>query len=273
MKPLTDDEALIFLHIPKTAGSTLHTLLNGNFPARRVRNVFAATHDEPEVLALAALDPAAREQIRLLKGHMPFGLHRYLPQRARYMTVLREPVARVISQYFYVRRNVQNPHHAQVISANMSLGEFVSSGISPGMNDGHVRWLTDQIRTVPFGRTTAAALDEARANISEHFALVGMTERFDETILLLRNLLGWKHEPTYERENVARTKHKDVAISTADIDTVREFNQLDIQLYNECVAEFDRRVEREGVKQELAGFRQLNQQSGVKKWMTRILRR
>ncbi len=43
-----------------------------------------------------------RNKIRCLKGHMPFGLHKYLLNSSVYLTVLREPIERVISHYYFV---------------------------------------------------------------------------------------------------------------------------------------------------------------------------
>src|SRR6266446_2152495 len=40
---------------------------------------------------------------------MPFGLHRALPQASRYITLLRDPIDRTVSEYYYRRHRRTNP--------------------------------------------------------------------------------------------------------------------------------------------------------------------
>ncbi len=112
--------------------------------------MFAAAYNDEHAKTLASLSEEDRRAIKLLRGHQPFGLHRFLPQTCTYVTVLRDPVARVVSQFFYILKNPHNPLHDQVRKM-ASPAEFVQSGISVGMNDGQVRWLLGELRTLPFG--------------------------------------------------------------------------------------------------------------------------
>ena len=45
----------------------------------------------------------------MFKGHMLFGLHAILPQPATYITVVREPVDRVISSFYFMRNYKLHP--------------------------------------------------------------------------------------------------------------------------------------------------------------------
>src|ERR1700724_2464607 len=91
-------EALIFLHIPKTGGSTLYKILERHFsPAETV------TLDTPGVARFKTLPAAKRGRYRLIQGHMHFGLHRFIPRASTYVTFLRQPVERVLSFYYYAR--------------------------------------------------------------------------------------------------------------------------------------------------------------------------
>ena len=93
-----DRETLIFLHIPKTAGSTLNFILDAHYTPE---NSFATSqtwlHPEGSLDGFEMLTETERARIELLNGHMGLGLHRHLPQPARYLTVLRDPVERVLS--------------------------------------------------------------------------------------------------------------------------------------------------------------------------------
>jgi hypothetical protein len=140
----------------------------------------------------------------------------------------------------------------------MSLGEFVSSGISVGVNNGQTRWLAGDLHAEPFGAAGTEMLAAAKRNIEEHFSLVGLTERFDETLLLIRALLGWRLYPFYRRENVARSKHKTISISEEDVAVVRAFNHLDLELYRFAYERFERQIGGTSIPDQLAAFRRWN---------------
>src|ERR1700716_4282688 len=92
------NEALIFLHIPKTGGSTLYKILKNHYS--RAQTV---TLDSPKIARIKTLPAAQRGRYRLLHGHLHFGLHRFIPQASTYITLLRRPVERVLSFYHYAR--------------------------------------------------------------------------------------------------------------------------------------------------------------------------
>lgn len=255
---MTASETLIFQHIPKTAGSTLHSVLNQRFRTAQTYNIFASNYHDPEARALISLSDERKRRIRLLKGHMPFGLHQFLPQHCVYFTVLREPVERVISQYFYIRKNKQNPLHEKVVGGDLGLAEFVSSGISVGMHNGHVRWLAGELHAHGFDANCEQLLATAKRNIDAHFAVVGLTDRFDETLLLLGRKLGWKRRPYYTRENVAPKRRSPGDFDAAELDVVREYNRYDIELYEWARARFEQQLAHERISDELGHFQRRN---------------
>ena len=98
----------IFQHIPKTAGSTIHAVLDNQYPAAQIHSTFAATMDDKELDRLRQLSETERKGLKLVKGHMPFGVHTLLPGRSRYLTFLRHPIDRIISNYYFILNNPQN---------------------------------------------------------------------------------------------------------------------------------------------------------------------
>jgi hypothetical protein len=96
----------------------------------------------------------------------------------------------------------------------------------------------------------------------ERFVLAGPTERFDESLLLLRRTLGWRRI-AYGRVDVAPRGSAPVDPAAADV--IRERNQLDVELHRF----FGRLLEEDiggagpSFVLDLACFRQLNQASGL----------
>ncbi len=87
-------DSLIFLHLPRAAGTTVHLLLDRLFPAEEIYSVAS-----PEMLrsyrAFTALPEPERAKIRVLRGHMPFGIHRHVPGPGRYSRPSRRLVRRL----------------------------------------------------------------------------------------------------------------------------------------------------------------------------------
>ncbi len=232
-------KTLIFQHIPKTAGSTVHNLLNKHYKGQPVYRVFGSYHDHESIQALKNSPETDRRKIALIKGHMPFGLHRYIPGECHYFTVLRDPVKRVISQYFYIKNNPRNPLHAPLVGNGWSVADFMREGKSEGMNNGHIRWILGDLQAVPFGEIGPSHLEQAIENLEKHFLSVGINEMFDQSILVLARKLGWKGLPYYTRKNTNRRK---TAIPDADIDVIREYNRYDIELYRYGVERLQKEI-------------------------------
>src|SRR5690606_18742995 len=131
----------------------------------------------------------------LIKGHMPFGVHEYLPNESTYITMLRDPVERVISHYDYVLRRTTHHLRARIIESNMDLEAYVTSGITHEMDNGQVRLLSGHDDDLPFGACSELHLQQALRNLREHFSVVGLAERFDHSILLMQHALGWRNAP------------------------------------------------------------------------------
>ncbi len=98
------------------------------------------------------LPESAKRRSKLILGHISFGLHEFLPQPFTYITFLRDPVERIISLFYFIRRVPGHPYYSSIVSSNMSLEEFVGSGISKEVDNVQTRLLTDSrtFRTIRY---------------------------------------------------------------------------------------------------------------------------
>jgi galactose-3-O-sulfotransferase len=218
---------IVFLHIGRTAGTTLNSVLDRQYPQRAIYQF--DSHRLPDSIAeFRSLPAARRSAMRVVRGHVDFGIHEAIPGPSTYITMLREPVERLISHYQYVR---ERPHRLsqRVVEQNMTLEEYVRSGISVELNDWQTRVLAGATET-PFGTTDRELLERALANIEEHFALVGLSERFEETVVMLKRIFGWKRA-YYTKLNATRDRPPRTAVPERALAAIREFNALDIELY------------------------------------------
>ncbi|OKH25729.1 sulfotransferase family 2 domain-containing protein [Chroogloeocystis siderophila] len=254
---------IIFLHIPKASGSTLHRIIEQQYPPVVIYtidglNVVESTNE------FKSLPQEQRQKIKVLKGHMSFGLHEYLARPSTYITILREPVERVISQYYYICHNPKHRLHAHVKGQNLSLSEYVSSGITTAVDNSQTRMLAAIDKSiVKFGQTPTEALDIAKQNLKIYFSVVGLTEKFDETLILLKKKFGWRL-PFYVRENVTKNRQLKENIPPEAIEIIQHYNLLDIQLYHYAQQIFEQQLTQYAgnFEAELKLFRLINQQYG-----------
>jgi hypothetical protein len=237
---------IIFLHIGKTAGSTLRKILHRNIPRSRTllvqipqRRDTLRPRREATVEAFASMPEIVRAHARLIEGHMIFGIHRFVPGPSTYITVLRNPVALAVSQYRYVMRTPGHRLHDMVTSEAMSLEDYVRSGISLEVDNGQTRAISGDAST-PFGECSEAMLDTAKHHLDEWFGVVGLTERFDESLVLLGETFGWRRL-SYVPVKVA-PKVREVAPDHV-LRFLAEQNRFDAALYEHARDRFERAIE------------------------------
>jgi hypothetical protein len=251
-------ERVIFIHIPKAAGST-------------VRNIVARQYRPEEIVALKdrvghvpslPLEKAA--QARIILGHVHYGIHEQLPGSSTYVTLLRDPVSRVASLYRYILSNKK--HHLHVEASKVGLLEFIQGDLDrQEIENGQTRQIAGLINGWPDHRT----LDQAKQNMKEAFGVVGVMELFDQSLVLLKRRLGWKR-PFYARMNVA--KDSGPPPTEEVVESIRERNLLDIELYEFARLLMDQSIRRESPSfaREVAIFRALNRAaqalSGTRNW-------
>lgn len=252
-------DQLCFLHIPKAAGTTLFTILRKQYPPGAVVTVGPGF---TSLTALQQLPQTERARIRVLRGHLPFGMHEYLGagQTTPYITMLRDPVERVASHYYYILREPDNEHHARLTREAIDLATFVSSGMSFETDNLQTRLLAGgEYFDAPFGTLDETALQTAQRHLEVHFVVAGLSERFDESLLLLRRALGWSL-PLYFNRNVTRNRPRQTAIPAATRQIIHQHNQFDLRLYEYAAARLAADIKAAGpsFQRELQWFQRLN---------------
>jgi SAM-dependent methyltransferase len=223
---------VIFLHIPRTGGTTLTRIARRQYRSDQIYMIDSA---EPvaSAAALSGLPSFARARLSLVVGHASFGVHRHVGD-ARYCTLIRAPVERVLSHYRYAQQRAEHPMHR--LARNMTLGEMLSADVWRDLSNGQCRALAGEAE-FPSDAQPLAVLESAKANLADHFALWGLTERFAETLLMARTVLGWQHL-SYAPENGTRAAAPSSEAS-AEVEAIRRHNALDIALYAELEVRFE----------------------------------
>ena len=253
-RSLRADEAtqqiLIFLHIPKTAGTSLRTVLREQYADTECRDEAdlelwdGILYDRGEgflkppgdLIPPYVATALEHHDVRAVFGHFSFGVHRHARRATRYLTFLRDPVDRVTSLYFHLKAwprpglAYPNPSESdRPFTDETTLEEFVTNYTLRELDN-------DQTRRVagiepPFGECTRELLDVTKRNIEEQFAVVGLTERFEESVALASHVLGWSSELVYWQRLVNNKRAPASAISPAAREAILARNELDRELY------------------------------------------
>lgn len=216
-----DREALIFLHIPKTAGTTLNRIIEWQY-----NPVSIFTVDPHRIRATVArfktFSEQRRRRFRVVRGHLLYGIHEFLPQGATYITMLREPVARLLSTYAFILRRPLHPLHRKLKSGRLSVQDLIR--MTPHRQNLQCRFISGIGIS---GNCDERVLEVAKENLTRAFRVVGLCERFQESLWLMMASFGWK-VPFYENRKVAKVRP---AIESNVINTIREHNRFDLELY------------------------------------------
>ena len=82
----------------------------------------------------------------------------------------------------------------------------------------------------PLAPLPSDALALAKRHLDEDFAVVGATERFDESLVLMGQCFGWRKSLHYMRRNVRSRQPLRAPVAEKTIARVRESHALDLEL-------------------------------------------
>ena len=104
-------------------------------------------------------------------------------------------------------------------------------------------------------------LERAKNNLKKHFKVVGFVERFDETCILLKKILGWNISPFYVRKNVSKHQNWTKDLPKDTLSLIEKFNELDLQLYDYAQEMFEEMINQQGADfaEEVQNFKIDNQ--------------
>jgi len=252
-----DQEALIFLHIPKTAGTTLNRIIEWQYSPLSIFTIdplgIRATPERFETFS-----EQRRRKLRVVRGHMVYGIHEFLPQGATYITMLRDPVARLLSAYSFALRRPLNPMRRKLKRERLGVEAFVR--LTPNRQNLQCRVLAG-VKDVTCDQRV---LDIAKENITKSFSVVGLCERFEESLILVAKAFGWEI-PYYENRKVSKVRP---ALEPSVVNMIQEYNRFDMELYEFARKRFEDSLQKKEdvMRQALAALDSIPKPGRVKRF-------
>jgi hypothetical protein len=249
---------IIFFHIGKNGGTTLWAVLQRLYGKGRVLRVLEDDQGG-QYNVYRQVEHILREtphKYDVIGGHLGrIGVHEALNTRPyTYITLLRNPISRTISLFFYAKRAA---HHWRY--ERMNEIEDLKAGLLQLPANHQVRCLAD----LPKGTdVTEADLETAKRNIDQKFAAVGLTERFDESLILFQQALGWPTPYYFKVKNAAQERAR---VPDDILSLIKERNALDMALIEWMNQRMDAQIAAQGESFQ-SGLRALQRTNRVQGW-------
>ncbi|GLX69571.1 sulfotransferase family 2 domain-containing protein [Paenibacillus glycanilyticus] len=218
-----DDKLLLYLHIPKTGGSSFTQTIMDNCP----NTVHFYTLNNAAELSESLIGADA------LCGHFIYGIHQFTEREYQYATMLRHPLERTFSSFYF---KYKNPAYMFSYNQELTFEEYV---LNPYFDleycNLQARMISGEI-TNPYPNYKTA-----RDRLKQHFAFFGITEQYEASLFLFAQKMNWEPKH-YPKVNVTKVRPLDISLSKEAMKSVLLKNEIDHKLYKYAYRQFNERI-------------------------------
>ncbi len=220
---------LIFVHIPKTAGTSFRDALCAGFGATAVSPAVAASRIAPE-------EADRLSAYKVISGHISMAdVNRHFPDVATF-TIVRNPIDRTLSWYYFARQQDDGVHadvnaaKAHDVDAFFALDEAI---VFRNIVNRQVRQLGDHVLNTEVD--LPAALDRAKRAL-EACVWIGRQEHLDADLARLPKALPPMAGVSLAMLNVTAERPAMREIRSALAEKIARYNRYDMELYAHACA-------------------------------------
>lgn len=224
---------LLYVHVPKCAGISVKKFLQQHYSRWRTFSVYQ--HGTEQCDRFRRLPASRRHAFDLIVGHNAHNLVDYCSPSTVLATIIRNPVDRIVSHYFYVREQPKHYLHKIVMRDRMTLRDYVNMQVSEELRN----YMTCSFACATqeeAARDPDGTLERAWAILRDRYQVVGVVERLESAIEALRAATGMSMPWVNTRYNTTRARRSLDELTEVDRQAIIENNTLDLQLYRRVAA-------------------------------------
>lgn len=182
-------EVALISHMGNTGGLSVVDMVQREYRASEYYP--GECHYGTLIKEIRRMDRKNFENIRCIPGHgVRYGLHEFIPWPCTYVTFLRDPIQHRISDYHYIWSRPEHSEYERYHRENITLEQFTQMCDNPYLY--WFRHLKDYSRPrLYFARSKPEIYNSVIQSFQRSYAVVGITEMFDESLFLLGYKLGW----------------------------------------------------------------------------------
>jgi hypothetical protein len=224
---MSGDSRILFVHVPKSAGmSVFNGLAKAIGSKRSLRFVDGSEANKEKYLAMT--DEEVRN-FHLLSGHfaLPFFLKKPV-QDYKIITVVRKPIDRELSAYFYMKTWEKHPRHAQI--KKMDLYHYLEQRERKGVKNPQCWHVCG-----------TASFEKARDAIDERYFMVASLEQLLDFCRILEKRLNLAPVvPMHDNRTSFRLTAEE--IHPALLKRFEALTQGDLKLYHYVKEKFEKEL-------------------------------
>jgi len=244
------NERIVFLHIPKTAGSSIHSVLSQQYVEEDIC---------PERFdGISAMSEEQLSRYRYFSGHFSRRSVDRIPGQKKVFTFLRSPEQRILSLYYFWRSH--RPAVVQAgdlagprIARNLNLDEFLESSeaaVLIAIDNAITRQLVSQDCDLCFDECRSKQPEKLVENVINYLKsleFVGFQENFSNDFNDLLSLLHFPAPNVIPSVNARATNSDESRFERVDEQTITDRSQerlqqltaLDQQVYLQAIELFN----------------------------------
>jgi len=214
---------ILFDHLPKCGGRSLNAYLDLHYSKRKTFSVY----DSEAIDKFKNLSRFKRYKYDLVRGHLARRLLDYVHPESLKVTILRDPVDRVVSHYYYVKRSPSHYLYPQVVELN--LDEYVQRNLGGELRNFYTVYFSGlPLRDAEQNPEESVAM---AAEALSRYDAVGFLDDFASFAAALRRRAELKRPYRNKKLNATPNRPGIDEIEPAIISRIKQANHLDIALY------------------------------------------
>ena len=236
-----NQKPIIFTHIQKTAGtSVMKELLYRNYKQEEIKRFWGGYGIKKFIFSDTS-------SYNVFTGHMPYGIHHFIKRECEYFTFLRDPIKRAISQYNFIKNNIEaggmknkyKDSYNNIALKDVFDQRVVLNPFKGGLVDNLQTRMLAGYLYFPLSKNSELMLSRAKKNLEKKYKVFGIQEYYEDSIKQLVESFEWDYSPT---GMIAKKTQKKDEVDDETQQVLFENHNLDIKLYSFAQELFKSRI-------------------------------